>query len=229
LHLGRGTNLCEFKIKDQRAASRMAFSPNGRWLATFNGADSLQMWDTSVQREVSAWPRSIRKIRALCFSPDSRWLACGDESGKITLWEVETAKLLFKLPGHNFGMNRLAFSPDGLRLASAGWDSRARLWDLRARKQVAEFFGCRSSFFRVVFSPDGSRLLLSEWGDTFLFDIQAERQVARLKSFMPVFLDADTVLGLNVNGIEHYRAPRLEEIDAAFMKEGEASGKASGR
>jgi hypothetical protein len=85
---------------------------------------------------------------------------------------------------------------------------------LPARREIARFHGSRSSYFRVSFSPDGTRLFVNEWDDAILFDIEAERQVARLKSFMPVFLDEDTVVGLSQNEMWQWRPPSLAEIDA---------------
>lgn len=215
----RTTNLATFTLDARRPASRLAFAPHGRWLAVVAGKHPVQLWDAEQQVELPAWRDQITKAVTLRFSPDSKVLACGHDGGKITLWDVATVTRLAELPGHKFGLNNLAFSLDGRRLASTGFDERARVWDLRSLREVASFRGSRTSFFRVAFSPDGSRLLVNEWQDAFLFDIAAQRQVARLESFLPVFLDNDTVLGLKQTELWHWRAPTLETITAELAEE----------
>ena len=93
-----------------------------------------------------------------------------------------------------------------------------RVWDLATRREIARFRGSRTSFFRVSFSPDGKRLFVNEWSDALLFDLEANRQVARLKSFTPLFLDEDTVLGLSEKDLWHWRPPALAEIDAEITE-----------
>jgi WD40 repeat protein/tRNA A-37 threonylcarbamoyl transferase component Bud32 len=214
----RKTGIAEFTLDERLPASRLAFAPNGRWLVSAAGSRPVQMWDAEQRVEVPAWRQLVPKVSALRFSADSKVLACGHDGGKITLWNMVTASRITELPGHKFGLNQLAFSPDGRRLASTGLDERARVWDLGSRQEIASFRGSRSSFFRVSFSPDGSRLLVNEWQDAFLFDIAAQRQVARLESFLPVFLDNDTVLGLNQTELRHWRAPSLESINAELAE-----------
>ena len=149
------------------------------------------------------------------FSPDSTQVAFGHSNGTISVWEVASGRRLLELTGHKENINRVAISSDGRRLASTSWDSSVRVWDLGTRREIASFRGSRTSFYRVSFSPDGKRLFVNEWSDALLFDLEANRQVARLQSFTPIFLDADTVLGLSETELWHWRPPSLEAIDAS--------------
>jgi WD40 repeat protein len=142
-------------------------------------------------------------------------LACGEESGAISFWDVETGQALFSLSGHSGRrINRIAFSADGSRLGSTGWDGTARAWDLRTRREMARAHGSKTSFYRVSFSRDGSRLCFSEFDNTVIFEIDTGRQVARLKTFTPFFVDDDTVLGLSSTELWHWRPPSVAAIDA---------------
>jgi WD40 repeat protein len=211
---GSASNLCTFELSSTQAVHQLGFAPNGRWLVAC-GSELFRLWDVQSRVEVEAWRDKTTSVAAVLLSPNSAVLACGYKSGKIRLWDRASAQLVCELAGHTYGMNRLAFSSDGERLASTGWDASVRVWDLRSRREIARFRGSRSSYFRVSFSPDGTRLFANEWDDAILFDIEAERQVARLKSFMPVFLNQDTVLGLSQNEMWQWQPPRLAEIDAA--------------
>jgi WD40 repeat protein len=209
------SNVCTFELSSTQTVNQLVFAPNARWLMAAGAGGLLRLWDVLERKEIKAWRDKTNQIAAVLFSPDSATVACGHISGRIRLWEPASARLICELPGHTYGMNRFAFSPNGKRLASTGWDASVRIWDLPTRREIARFRGSRSSYFRVGFSPDGTLVFVNEWDESILFDIEAQRQIARLKTFMPVFLDEDTVLGLSQNELWHWRPPRLAEIDAA--------------
>jgi eukaryotic-like serine/threonine-protein kinase len=206
------SQVMELSNRFANSISQFVFSGDGRWLAGITGK-RLVVWPVR-QQEPLLWCDQVTNIVAVQFWPDGSQLACGQSNGTISVWHVASGRKLAELVGHNEQVNRMAISADGNRLASTSYDSTARVWDFQTRKEIARFHGSRSSFFGVSFSPDGSRLAVNEWGDTLLFDLEAQRQVARLASFTPVFLDADTVLGLSTDELWHWRPSPITAIDA---------------
>jgi WD40 repeat protein len=203
----------DLQTRSSQRTYAMKFSRDGRRLAARSGGRT-QVWDTTSGSELPAWSDRLLSAADLQFSPDGRMLACGEENGTISFWDVETARPLFSLTGHSRRINRIAFSVDGSRLGSTAWDGTARAWDLRSRREIARVYGTKTSFYRVSFSPNGSRLCVSEYDNTVLFDIGANRQVARLKTFTPVFVDDDTFLGFSSTELWHWRPPSVATIDA---------------
>ncbi len=198
--------------------SRLAFSSDERWLAgTMNRSHTFQLWPLTPPYEPKVWHEPPTGVVTVLFSPDSTQLAFGHSNGTISVWEVSSGRRLVALAGHEGQINRVAISRDGQRLGSTSYDATVRVWDLATRREIARFRGSRTSFFRVSFSPDGRRLLVNEWSDALLFDLDANRQVARLQSFTPLFLDEDTVLGLSEKELWHWRPPTLETIDASAL------------
>ena len=192
----------------------LAFSPDERWLAGVSKDRGFHLWSLTSAAERRLWEVPPADGVAVQFSPDSKQLAIGHRKGTISVWDVATGRRSVELPGHDYQINRVAISHDGRQLASTGWDATVRVWDLATGRETANFRGSRSSFFRVSFSPDGRRLFVNEWSDALLFDLEAGRQVARLQSFTPLFLDDDTVLGLSETELWHWRPPSLKTIDA---------------
>jgi len=102
----------------------VAFSPNGRWVATASTEGTIKLWRfpeaTLVRTFTSYGPRCA------VFSPDSSLLASGGDDATVKLWRVADGALLRTLEGHGGIVTSVAFSPDGKLLASASGDRTVR-------------------------------------------------------------------------------------------------------
>jgi WD40 repeat protein len=74
------------------AIERVAFSPDGKRLASVGGDRAVRVWSTETGKETQALPFDTPRITALAFSPDGRRLAagCGDakKAGGIKVWAL---------------------------------------------------------------------------------------------------------------------------------------------
>jgi WD40 repeat protein len=117
----------------------MAFSSDGRRLATGSEWNTVKIWDVE-KREVPATTLQghIREVYAVAFSPDdeSRWIASGGEDSKVKIWDSQSGELVHTFHGHTGLVSSLAFSPDGKRLYSGSRDTTVKVWDLTQLSQV---------------------------------------------------------------------------------------------
>jgi WD40 repeat protein len=114
----------------------VAFSPDGRLLATAHGLRTVQLWDTVAQRRAgkALVGGHIGRVITVRFSPNGRLLASGSEDGRIMLWDVSTRRALCQPLAVSSGEAwTIAFSPDNRLLLGAG--RTVRVWDITDPEQ----------------------------------------------------------------------------------------------
>ena len=154
-------------------ALAVAFSPDGKLLATGYGNGYVRLWNPATGQAIGSplladnSPQGQRGVGAVAFSPDGKLLATAGGDGYVRLWNPATGQAAgAPLPAVSGGsVNAVAFSPDGKLLATAGSDGYVRLWNPATRRPIgAPLTAARRRDTSVAFSPDGK--LLASGGAT---------------------------------------------------------------
>ncbi|MBD1914079.1 MULTISPECIES: NB-ARC domain-containing protein [unclassified Leptolyngbya] len=143
----------------------VAFSPDGRHLATSGTNGTLHLWQVTDGKQLFTFQGHRSWIFCVCFSPDGQMLATGSEDARIRLWSVISGECLKTLQGHRNSVYSINFSPDGQAIASSSEDSSIRLWDVASGRCLKILEGHIGRVWSVSFSPDG-RTLVSGSNDT---------------------------------------------------------------
>jgi WD40 repeat protein/serine/threonine protein kinase len=136
----------------------VAYSPDGKQLATGSDGRWVKLWDAETGKLLHAFPRQAGTITAVAFSPDGTRLASGGKDRTVRIWDVGREAEVACFRGHALAVQGVAFSPDGRRLASSSLDRTVKIWDVESRQEALSLPVNAEALSAVTFSPDGNRL-----------------------------------------------------------------------
>jgi WD40 repeat protein/tetratricopeptide (TPR) repeat protein len=148
-----------------REVHALAFSPDGRMLATGDIGGAVQLWDAATGARIGQPFAAGSIVYTVAFSPDGRLLAAGTGEKivhQVVLWDLGSGQARGDPVRFKDRVPVLAFSPDGADLAAGSWDGSVQIIATSTGRVRAELRH-GGSLSGVAFSPDG-RLILSNGG-----------------------------------------------------------------
>ena len=189
-----GELLFTLPSQNDESSANLAFSPNGKLLATA-WVTQVIVWDAaSGQRLFTLSGNSVGtslgynlSVGQVSFSPDGKRLAAANMDGTTKVWEIATQAELLSLAACGLPCKAVAFNADGSRLATAGDEGNIKLWDASSGEELIslELGGIIHS---LAFSPDGARLAAgSEDGSLKVWDAISGQEVLSLPRLSGIY------------------------------------------
>jgi WD40 repeat protein len=110
----------------------VAFSPDGKRLASGSPDGTIKLWDVATGKEQAAVTGHSREVYCVVFSPDGKTLASAGDGG-TRFWDVARGKEL-PTPKELVHAAWVAYSPDGKMLASSDGKGTVKLWEISPAK-----------------------------------------------------------------------------------------------
>jgi small GTP-binding protein len=128
----------------------IAWSPDGRMLATPSFDKTIRLWDPETGKCLFTLEGHKNSVKCVAFDPLGHILASGSKDNSIMLWEPASGKLLFTLKGHKAGIEGLVFGSHGL-LISGSFDGTIKFWNTKdGRLQKTLHYGMRNSSLAII-------------------------------------------------------------------------------
>ena len=183
LHTPVGKDFVEF-LGHNNDINSIAFSPNGKYIASGSDDKTVRVWDIKSKREIVKFVGHSDTVYSVAFSPDGKYIASGSRDKAIRVWDIESKKEIMKLLGHTDYVVSVAFSPDGKYIASAGAnDQSVIVWDVIKEQEATQFSGHSDYVKSVAFSPDGKYIASGSSDKTIrIWDITSKQEIVNFSN-----------------------------------------------
>lgn len=176
-------------------ANRIAYSPDGQFLASAGMDCLVHIWNNHTGKEVQSLKGHRNWIRDLAFSSDGQFLFTssggtqvdglpkpGDDH-TIRVWSVSSGKEIECFEGHVEPVINIAISTDGKQIASGSTDSTVRVWNVESGEESSRFDFDHGFPSAMAFYPDSRNLFVAgSDGMVRFYDFLNGREVAQIEA-----------------------------------------------
>lgn len=167
----------------------VAFSPDGKLLASANQDRTIRLWNPATGVLVNTLTGHPGQIFCVSFSPDGKHLVSSGEGSKTQpavaarTWDVATGKAQFELCCHREQIHFASYSPNGRMIATASDDRTIKLWDAVSGRELRSLGGAPRELWSLAFTPDGRSIAGgTDRGEVFFWDIETGRLEKRMQA-----------------------------------------------
>jgi WD40 repeat protein len=159
----------------QNHVQGVAFSPDGRRVATASRDRTVKLWKIDTDQQFRAFLGPGAPMLGARFSPDGRRLTSVAEDGTVREWDADSGKLLRRRTANLDRPRSVAIRLDGGFLTAAGRHGKIARWDLANDRPIPATWQHGAPARAVAVSPDGRRVASTgEDGTVKIWDTAGE-------------------------------------------------------
>ena len=133
----------------------IAFSPDGKLVATASWDKKARLWDSASGKPVGRPLAHEEPVKVVVFSRNGALLATASDDKTVRLWAVPSGDPVGQPLVLESVITAVAISPDCKLVATTSWDKNAWLWQAATGKPFGRPLTHQRGVSAVTFSPDG--------------------------------------------------------------------------
>ena len=214
----------EARITRRDALMDVAFSPDGRLVATAEFAHGFTVRDLETGQDLMSVPERGTVTYGIAFFPDGERIAVGGKGPAIQVWKIGASEPLLTIEHPDLrSTTTVAVSPDGRLIASrGGQDLRGiAIWDADDGSLVAMHPTLDEEVSGLAFAPDGSLAVAAYSDPVRILDPRSGEERLRIPVPAPGYVywvayspDGERLLGAATDGTTRiWSAHTGEEVE----------------
>jgi WD40 repeat protein len=187
----RDTSAEDTVYRHQGKIRCLAFSSDGKYLATCGENRLIEIWDVAHRTQLTSFTTNAPFYWKLGWSPRNEYLAAAAADNKLYILDPQGGNIvdIEKNPGGDGAIYTIDWSPDGKRLAFGGRTgyqyARVYFYDIATQRFLPDplqFEG--STVSNIAFDQSGALLAEAGWNDpVYVWDVKQGKEIARLTEY----------------------------------------------
>ncbi|HKA07183.1 MAG TPA: c-type cytochrome domain-containing protein, partial [Gemmataceae bacterium] len=133
----------------------VAFSPDGRFLASASYDKTVRVWNLSTRESVMTFTGHSDFVHAVAFGPKGEWLVTASKDKTGRLIDVKSGQSRLTFSGTDQEVLAVAVKPDGSAVVTAGQDPVLSWWNTQTGERIKRTPGHDIAVHEIAFSANG--------------------------------------------------------------------------